>query len=307
MERLDGLQIMTVVLAADVGGTKMLAALVDQEGRCARVLEAPTPAREGAAAVIQALKSLLLQAQGGMAPAAVGLSLAGVIDPNTACVLDATEAMPGWRGSDLRAALASFAVPVHALNDVHAALLAEAWCGALQGAQRGAMLTLGTGLGGAFLAEGRLQTGAHHLAGHWGRTEVMQKGQRVALETLLSGTGLAFLHRELGGASSSAREVLAAQQSDPAAREALRLWVEQLALLAHNLHWGLDPGVLLLGGGLIDARAQWWPQLMKALGDLPLQVRPAELGSRAGLIGAAKHALNALDAAHAVIDPRGLI
>jgi glucokinase len=307
MDCVDGLQAMTVVLAADVGGTKMLAGLVDRDGRCARVFEAATPAREGAAAVIASLHSLLLQAQGGMAPAAVGLSLAGVIDPHTACVLDATDALPGWRGSDLRAALTRFAVPVHALNDVHAALLGEAWCGALQGAQRGVMLTLGTGLGGAFLAEGQLQTGAHHLAGHWGRTEVMHGGRRVALETLLSGSGLAWLHRSLGGASENAREVLALQQSDAAAGDALGLWVEQLALLAHNLHWSLDPGVLLLGGGLIDARAQWWPQLMDALQGLPLQVQPALLGSRAGLIGAARHALNALDREPAVIDPQGLI
>lgn len=299
---------MTVVLAADVGGTKMLAALVDCEGRCARLFEAPTPARDGGAAVIEALKSLLLQAQAGMAPAALGLSVAGVIDPATARVMDATEAMPGWKGTDLRHALASsFSVPVLALNDVHAALLGEAWRGGLRGAQRGVMLTLGTGLGGAFLAEGRLQSGAHHLAGHWGRTEVLHAGRRVALETLLSGSGLAFLHRELGGQSQNARQVLDLLDQDASAQQALRLWVEQLALLAHNLHWSLDPGVLLLGGGMIDARAQWWPQLAEALQALPLKVLPAELGSRAGLIGAAKHAFNALEQAHPVIEPRGLI
>jgi glucokinase len=286
---------MSSVLAADVGGTKMFAALVDHTGRCAHVLEAATPAQEGAAAVLSTLTALLRKAAGSLQPAAVGLSLAGVIDPATVRVLDATDALPGWKGTDLRTALeAAFGVPVHGLNDVHAALLGEAWLGAFRQHERGVMLTLGTGLGGAWLAEGRLQTGAHHVAGHWGRTSVQHQGAWVTLETLLSGTGLAYLYREFGGQASNAREVLAELGRDPLALRALDAWVEQLAVLAQNLHWSLDPGVLVLGGGLIEARDLWWPRLMRRLEGLPLRLLPAELGVRAGLLGAARHALWAL-------------
>lgn len=276
------------VLAADLGGTKILAACVDAQGRCTTPVRRATPAREGAAAVIAALSEALHAARGDEAPSAIGLSLAGVIDRNTARVLDATDALPGWKGSDLRAALASFGLPVFALNDVHAALRGEAWLGALQGAERGALITLGTGLGGALLMNGELQTGAHQLAGHFGRTEVWWEGRRVPLEQLVSGSALARWH----GAAADGHAVLATLDSDPRSREALARWTEQLALLLHNLHWSLDPGRVLIGGGLIEARALWWPGLLAQLGSLPLQVEPARLGERAGLLGAAREALD---------------
>ncbi len=231
-----------------------------------------------------------------MAPSAVGLSVGGA--------MGSANSVDG----DLPLALGpSFAVPVLALGDAHAALMGEAWRGGLRGATRAAMLSLGSRLGGAFMTEGRLEAGAHQLAGHWGRTRVLHAGRFVALDDLVSATGLARLHRDLGGAAQSAREVLAGLRQGAHAREALQQWLEQLALLVHNLHWSLDPGLLLLGGEMLETREHWWPQLESLLVDLPLVVRPAELGAQSGLIGAAKHALNALAAEQAVIDPRGLI
>ena len=200
-------------------------------------------------------------------------------------MISATEALPGWKGSDLCRALADFGLPVQARNDVHAALLGEAWLGALQGRDSGVLLTLGTGLGGALLLNGQLHEGSHHLAGHIGRTEVLHEGGRVPLEALLSGTGLARLH----GSARDGREVIARLlQGDPRAEAALQAWVEQLALLLHNLHWLLDPGCVLIGGGMIDARAHWWSRLQPLIAGLPLAVKPAALGSRAGLLGAAR-------------------
>ncbi len=281
------------VLAADLGGTKTVAALVDRDGRLHRLHEAPTPAAAGAAAVLANLRALLADAQGDARPLAIGLSLAGVIDPASARVLDATAALPGWRGTDLRQELAGFALPVAARNDVHAALLGEAWLGALRGRRDGALLTLGTGLGGAFLVDGRLHGGSGHLAGHVGRTEIVHEGRRLPLESLLSGSGLARLH----GSAVDGREVIARLLAgEPRAAAALQAWTEQLALLLHNLHWLLDPGCVLIGGGLIDAREHWWPRLQPLLADLPLDVRPAELGARAGLLGAARLAWDALEA-----------
>jgi len=281
------------VLAADLGGTKTVAALVDASGQLRRLHEAPTPAADGAAAVLATLRALLNDARGDAKPLAIGLSLAGVIDPASARVIDATDALPGWKSSDLRQELAGFALPVAARNDVHAALLGEAWLGGLRGRRDGALLTLGTGLGGAFLVDGRLHEGSGHLAGHVGRTEIVHEGVRMPLESILSGSGLARLH----GSAANGREVIARLLAgEPRADAALQAWTEQLALLLHNLHWLLDPGCVLIGGGLIDARAHWWPRLQPLLAGLPLDVRPAELGARAGLLGAARLAWNALEA-----------
>lgn len=274
-----------LVLAADLGGTKMLAALVDAQGQALAVHEAPTPAAQGGCAVVAALLALLREAAGSARPRAIGLSLAGVIDTQTVTVLDATDALPGWRGTDLRAALHGFGAPVAGRNDVQAALLGEAWLGALRGRRDGALLTLGTGLGGAFLADGRVHAGPGQRAGHLGRTLWPHEGRLVPLESLLSGTGLAKLH----GEAANGREVIARLCSDPRADVALRTWAALLATQLHNLHWLLDPGRMVLGGGMIDAREHWWP----LLGELPLEVVPAELGSRAGLLGAARLAWEA--------------
>lgn len=279
-----------VVLAADLGGTKTLAALVDAQGQVHELREVPTPATQGADAVMQALTLVLGQVQGRERPRAIGLSLAGVIDPQALRVLDATDALPGWKGSDLRAPLAHFKLPIAARNDVHAALLGEAWLGALRGCRHGALLTLGTGLGAAFLVDGRLHEGQSQLAGHLGRTEWLHQGRRVPLEFLLSGTGLANLH----GSAANGREVITGLPTDPKAEAALKAWVELLGLQLRNLHWAFDPGRVLIGGGMIDAREHWWPLLMPLLADLPLDVRPAELGSRAGLLGAARMAWEAV-------------
>lgn len=282
-----------LVLAADLGGTKTLVALLDSQGQAHRVHEAPTPAADGAEAVLANLRELLAQARGDAQPLAIGLSLAGVIDPAQARVLDATAALPGWKGTELRRALAGENLPVLARNDVHAALLGEAWLGGLRGHRDGALITLGTGLGGAFLVDGRLHEGSRHLAGHVGRSEVLHEGRRVPLEALLSGTGLARLH----GSAANGREVMARLlQGEAQADAALQAWVEQLALLLHNLYWLLDPARVLIGGGLIEARAHWWPRLQPLIAELPLDVRPTELGARAGLIGAARLAWDAVEA-----------
>ncbi|MBH9552616.1 ROK family protein [Inhella gelatinilytica] len=274
----------TCVLAADLGGTSTRAALVDSTGQLLRLAQGTTPAQQGAAAVLATLKTLLIEARGDAQPQALGLSLAGVIDPSAARVLDATDALPGWKGTALYPALAELGLPLAARNDVHAALLGERWLGGLRECDHGALMTLGTGLGAGLLINGRLHTGRGHLAGHLGRTEVLHEGQRLPLEALLSGTGLARLH----GSAANGHEVLArVQQGDTRAQSALQTWVGHLALALHNLHWLLDPGRVLIGGGLIEARTAWWPLLQPLLDALPLEVKPAELGARAGLLGAA--------------------
>lgn len=288
-------------LALDIGGTKILAAAVTPEGRLLACVERPTGASRGAAAVLatarEALDALPQGLPQGLPPVlGLGISSAGVIDPEQARVLDATDALPGWIGTDFRAAFAP--APVHALNDVQAALLGERAWGALAGARHALMLTLGTGLGGALLMDGRLHGGHGHLAGHFGRARLQHRGAWVPVETLVSGTGLARLYREQGGElaeGDGARGVLA--RDDAAARQALALWVEHLAAQIHNLHWSFAPELILLGGGMLDARARWWPQLEAALGALSPLIRPAALGSRAGVYGAARFLFDQLEAA----------
>lgn len=287
-----------LVLAADIGGTKILAAAVDASGQVFARCRLPTEAAQGGAHVLQQIERALRQVQDalpeGVQPSAIGLSAAGVIDARTARVVDATEAMPGWAGTDLRASLGqAYGLPLQALNDVHAALVGEQWLGALADAPQAAalMLTLGTGLGGALAFGQGLWAGHRQLAGHAGRMEVLHRGRRVSLDQLISGNGLARLMHEQGGSADDGRAVLAALAAgDAKAAAAVEAWVGLLALQIDNLFWLLDPEHIVIGGGMLDARAAWWTQLQGAL-RTPVRLESARLGNEAGLLGAAHRAL----------------
>ncbi|MBC7919393.1 MAG: ROK family protein [Rhodoferax sp.] len=294
-----------VALAVDVGGTKILAAAVDANGCVLAQTRVATPAREGATAVLGAMRDALHATMKALAVDSpwlgLGISAAGIIDRDTARVIDATDALPGWKGTDFRAAFADLGLPVQAINDVHAALMGESAWGALAPTegdkdavpvQHAAMLAIGTGLGGALLANGKLFTGAQGLAGHFGRTQLQWQGQWLPTETLVSGSGLAYLYTALGGTlppQAGAREVLA-QDDAPRVQAALAEWSCQLAHVIANLHWAYNPEVLLLGGGMMDARQHWHLQVLQALQDMGLAPNLvfAELGTLAGVCGAAQ-------------------
>jgi glucokinase len=298
-------------LAVDIGGTKLRAGLVSADGRVLHALTRPSDGALGAARVLAALdaacNSLLAQAaEHGIALRALGVSSAGIIDTASGRVLRAGDTMPGWAGTDLGPRLGSrTGLPVAADNDVNCALRGELWQGG-HGPARGLtlMLALGTGLGAALAHEGELLAGAHQHAGHWGSRLVWHplQGRRVMLETLVSGSGLRNLYRLHGGSQAAAlaagSAVVDIAGSDAAARRALADWVEMLAVQLHNDHWSLDPGLVLLGGGVIGSRQAWWPALLAELSALgvKLPLRPATLGNDAGMLGAAALAWRAAEA-----------
>ncbi len=294
-----------LALAVDIGGTKILAAAVDASGRVLAHTRVDTPAAHGASAVLNATRAALhttvLALEAGTRWLGLGISAAGVIDRNTARVLDATDALPGWKGTDFRATFADFDLPVQALNDVHAALMGELAWGALAPAddgqhttpvQHAVMLAIGTGLGGALLTNGALCTGAQGLAGHFGRMQLQWQGQWLPTETLVSGTGLAYLYTALGGAlpaGAGARDVLA-QGDTSRVQQALSEWSRQLAHVVANLHWAYNPEVVLLGGGMMDARQHWHARVQQTLQEMGLTqaMAFAQLGTLAGACGAAR-------------------
>ena len=282
-----------VCIAADVGGTKIAAAIVDQSGKVLQQIRRATDAQAGGAAVLANLQAALASLDtSAFILAGIGVSAAGVIDPRRGVVASSSDAMPGWAGQDIGAALAAYGVPVACANDVHSALAGELWRNPSLAAVRGnvVMLTLGTGLGGAIAVDGQIMLGAKFVAGHFGRTLVQHQGRPVPLDSLVSGTGLCNLYRLLGGGEAHGSAVLErASAGEAAAVAALSDWLDQLALLLHNICWTLDPAAIVLGGGVIDGRRHWWPHLSARMARVGIAVplAPASLGNDAGVIGAA--------------------
>lgn len=302
----------TCVVAADLGGTRIRVAVLAGDGECLYRAERPSRGSEGRQAVLRALQNALCDCflwaeQNGIAPAGIGVSCAGTINGKTGTVLDATDAIPDWKGTELARELSEqFNLPVAIENDVKAALLGELAMAPQAPAETVAMITLGTGLGGAIAHNGQTAAGAHFVAGHFGRMRVPSPwcaGGMVSQDALVSGTGLKNIANHLAGEErfDDGKSVLTGLiEGDPVARAALTDFCEHLVMVLENIYWALDPDRIIIGGGMIDAREHWWDKMQDLLKQksLPLKILAAQLGDNAGIHGAAmliRHKLGGSD------------
>ncbi|MGW2153263.1 ROK family protein [Nonomuraea sp. NPDC001699] len=297
-----------VVLGIDIGGTKTAAALIptspktephlptsppaSAEAEIHLPARVPTPAEGGATAVLAAALDLaadrLAQARAaGMKVIACGVGSAGTID-DKGVVTHATDALPGWRGTDLATAFTDrLGLPVTVLNDVHAWALGEARHGAAKGSRLALVLTIGTGIGGALVRDGELLRGRNGMTGSLGHTPAVLPpgadtdrlcpcGATGHLEAYASGPAILSTYRTRGGTATNLESLLipappghAARTfsgstdlpgspettgqrdaTDPLAREVIR---EAALILGRSIASAatfLDPDVIVLGGGV---------------------------------------------------------
>jgi len=303
-------------LAIDIGGTKIAAGVVTDAGEVLVRAETPTPARLGpdsivAEAIRLGMSVLGMPVPGDSVPGtvridAVGVGSAGVIDDHGR-VVSATDILTDWAGTDLRARIGeAFGVPVLVVNDAHAHAVGEAVRGAGRGHETVLLVAVGTGIGGAVVVSGSPLVGAHGAAGHLGHLPtaaasglVCSCGREGHLEPLSSGTGLPLLYRRLGGdaAVHDSREVVARVRNDPIAREAVSTAASALGGAIGGLVNTVDPGVVIISGGMQNAGAYWWECLRDGYHESVLpaldgtQLVPAVLSDDAALIGASSLAI----------------
>ncbi|GAA1528678.1 ROK family protein [Microbacterium ginsengiterrae] len=290
------------VLGVDIGGTKIAALLIDDEGTVLARGVVPAPAAEGGRAMASAAASLAerLSAQTGRSIVAAGVGAAGVVDHETGTIRAASEMFVDWAGFPLADELAErIGAPVRVENDVNAFLLGEIHHGDTDGADvLGVML--GTGVGGAIVLDGRLRHGGHGSAGEIGHTPGYSDlrctcGQIGHLETLASGTSIGLRYAERSGvAGLSAREVAdRARAGDRIATDVYSDAGRALALACASAAGILDLDRVVVGGGVIHA----WDLLSAAIeatlltdspvSGVPLIIEPAKLGTDAVALGAA--------------------
>ena len=232
---------------------------------------------------------------------AIGIAAPGLAAPDGSCIawmqgrLDAVEGL-NWTEYLRR----RDAVPV--LNDAQAALLGEAWVGAATGSQNVMLLTLGTGVGGALMVDGRLLRGHIGRAGHLGHICLDPDGPPDIARTpgsLEEAIGNCTLSRRTNGRFSSTHELITAHQSgDPGASKA---WLRSVHLLACGIASLInvaDPEVVIIGGGIARAGDALFVPLRERLDQMEWrphgkQVRlvAATLGEYAGALGAAGNAM----------------
>ncbi|TGD31055.1 ROK family protein [Brevibacterium sp. S22] len=316
---------MTAAVAVDVGGTKIRAGSVI-DGRLAHVRSVPTPATAGAQAVLDTIAevaaTVIAETSGsGGADSAwrIGVGAAGVIDPATGVVVSATDSLTGWAGTDLVSELsARTGLHVRAVNDVHAHALGESFAGASRGTRSSLLVAAGTGIGGGFIADGRLLTGRNSAAGHIGHVPSAAAagldcpcGGTGHVEAIASGPAILATYQRLIGRDDSptsapapesnpapvpanTRELAAAASAgDPLAVRSFDMGARALGSALGGIANILSPEVIVIGGGLAEMDETWWTplraafaaELIPATAGAPLV--KAELGQDAALIGAA--------------------
>jgi glucokinase len=294
----------TRVIAVDLGGTKILAGLVDRSGTVERHRETPTPTGSQAellAALDDAVESLRDERV-----AALGFGLPSQIDQRTGVIRGSVNVPLGTL--DFRTLMSErFGLPVEIDNDANAAALAEHVAGAGKGASSMLMFTLGTGCGGGAVLDGKLYRGW----AEFGHIVIEVDGLpcqgfchgRGHLEPYVTGVAATRIAQQLfGPAADSYRLVRLANEGDEQAREAL-------AGIGHRLGAGIaslcnvfGTNFVVIGGGFGVAGFEWLVpaaletakrDALDAAGET-LQIVRAELGTMAGLSGAGLLAFGAL-------------
>nr|WSW66045.1 ROK family protein [Streptomyces sp. NBC_00995] len=293
------------VVGLDLGGTKIAAALLAADGTVLARHSRPTPARQGAAAVLDALAASAAAVDTARSASVLGIAAAGVIDPRTGMVTSATDSLRGWAGTALGTGLADrtgYAVACD--NDVRATAGPELSALNAESGGRGSLLfaAIGTGVGGAVAVDGRMLHGTSGIAGHIGHLPSPEAaglpctcGATGHLEVIASGPGIAHHYERLTGAPVDRLETVAARaaEGDAHAVTAITTGAAAAGHVLGGLANALGPGRVVIGGGVprigalyADAlRAAFTAELMAPLrGLVP---RAPLLGDDAAVRGAA--------------------
>ncbi|MBK3631984.1 ROK family protein [Streptomyces sp. MBT97] len=301
------------VAALDIGGTKIAAALVDGDGTILARAQRPTPAREHGDTVMRAVEEALAELTASPLwgrVQAVGIGSAGPVDASAGTVSPVN--VPGWRDYPLvdRVRAVTGDLPVELIGDGVAITAAEHWQGAARGHDNALCMVVSTGVGGGLVLGGRLHPGPTGNAGHIGHISVELDGDlcpcgaRGCVERIASGPNIARRAVENGwlpgldGDASAAAVAAAARAGDPVAVASFERAAQALAAGIAATATLVEIDIAVIGGGVGKAGEVLFTPLRRALRDYAtlsfvqrLTVTPAQMGTDAGLVGAAAAAL----------------
>ena len=289
-------------IGVDLGGTQIKAVAVVRSGKVLAEVSSPTEDTGNSAWAVNVRKTIMRVEQiVQSSPAGIGLAAPGLATKKGNAIAYMPGRLSGLQGLVWRDYLrCPFFVPV--LNDAQAALLGENWLGAARRSRNVLLLTLGTGVGGAAIIDGRLLRGHIGRAGHFGHVSLDPEGFPDITQSpgsLKNAIGDCTLKaRSRGRFDSTLALVAASKRGD---REAKQIWtasVRALAAALSSLINVLDPEVVVIGGGIANAGAALFKPLNAFLdrfewrpGGHKVRVVKARLGDTAGAFGAARKAM----------------
>ena len=298
-------------IGIDLGGTNIKGGIVDEQGKILRELSVKTGSARGYADVkndlLALIKELLLHAPEEQA---IGIGIPGILSADGSTVASCPNL--GWKNVDLKKDLEDgLTQEVQLVNDATAACIAEATFGSMAGCDNTMMITLGTGVGGGLILNGRIITGAHGVATEVGHMIMAENfyscgcGKNGCLETFASATALVrYVKMRLqNGVTSPLKAekkldgkiiIDAAKAGDPLATEAVDRLAKYLGWAIANISDIVDPEIYAIGGGLSNAggfllekiRIEAHKRLTYPHNAIP-EIVLARFRNEAGMIGAA--------------------
>ena len=296
-----------MILGVDIGGTSVKMGLIDESGKIHVQTEASVCFDGYQTPIIDTVckeAKHFLAAQNAQVEG-IGVSATGQIDSHTGVVIGTNGKIPHYEGIPIKERLENaLGVPAWVLNDANAAALGECFIGRARGRKNVIMLTLGTGVGGGLVLNGRLYDGQRGIAGELGHFTLYQDGipctcgKRGCFESYASTTALLARVRKVYPEEPEWNGRLVferAAQGDAVLRDILSAWIDDIAAGITGLVHIFNPEMVIIGGGVSRQEAL----LMQPLRErvlfhvMPrfaeeLQIEPALLGNDAGMIGAVK-------------------
>ncbi|SHK22296.1 ROK family protein [Paramaledivibacter caminithermalis] len=307
-------------VGVDLGGTNIAAGIVDEKGDLKYQKSIPTKAKRNPKEIINDIRDLVLDLikEYGLLKdevEAIGIGIPGLADEDGNVIFCVNL---GWKNVPLAISLnKQLGIPIYIDNDATVAALAEYECGVMMGAESGILLTLGTGIGGGIILNGKVYSGYNGVGSEIGHMVVGNNfydcncGRNGCLETFSSSTaiirytekllkesknkGLIYKRIHCDSEELNAKLIFdCAKMGDEIAQQAVKRLVKYLSLGIINLINILDPQIIALGGGVANAGKYLLDLVIEDVKknqyykELPIgKIVLARLGNEAGVIGAA--------------------
>jgi len=288
-----------MIIGIDLGGTKILTALADSEGKIISSVKIDTQAALGPDKVIaNMIKSISLAAKQARVPLSrvsrVGIGAPGPILGQA--IIVSPPNLPGWFNVNIKSIMQKkLNKKIYIENDANAAAFGEFCFGAGKGFRNLVYITLSTGIGGGIIIDGKIYTGSIGTAGEIGHMVIDQKGpkcgcgNRGCLEALAAGPAIA----KMAGQKNALEAELAARRGNKRAINAINTAAKYIGIGIANINNILNPDIFVIGGGvsnmgrlLLDPVKAWAKKYSMEASRKSLIIVPAKLKNNAGVMGA---------------------
>lgn len=291
---------MSSFIAIDLGGTKLLGALVNEQGIAKHKIRVSMVGERGGGIadkiyeLIQTLSEKVVQVSG------IGISVPGIAYRNG---LVWAPNLEGWDDFPLKDHLLGrgiLSIPIEIESDRSCHLMGEVWQGAAQGSEHAIFIAVGTGIGAGILADGHVLRGQKDISGAIGWMALNPEftagyKERGCFEMHASGYGLAFQARQLGLTDWNTEDIFhALEEGDPAAQKLIQAAIQYWGMACANLVSIFNPEKIIFGGGVFGPATRYIDRIYEEAlrWAQPVSIRqvqflPSQLGDEAGILGAA--------------------